>query len=42
MVRGKETISNPSGKEVLKAADTLVITGTHQAVDSAIDFLNNA
>lgn len=42
MVRGKDTISNPSGKEVLQAADTLVITGTHQAVDSAIDFLNNA
>lgn len=42
IVRGKKTISNPSGKEVLKEADTLVLTGTHQAVDSAMALLNSA
>ncbi len=40
IVRRSTTISNPPGKEVISAADTLVITGTHQAVDKAIDFLN--
>lgn len=40
IVRGGKTISNPSGKEILKAADTLVIYGTHQSVDKAIEKLS--
>jgi CPA2 family monovalent cation:H+ antiporter-2 len=40
IVRGGETISNPSGKEILNAADTLVIYGTHQSVDKAIEKLS--
>lgn len=40
IVRSGKTISNPSGKEILKAADTLVIYGTHQSVDKAIDKLS--
>lgn len=40
IVRNGQTISNPSGKEVLKANDTLVINGTHQSVDRAIEILN--
>jgi CPA2 family monovalent cation:H+ antiporter-2 len=41
IVRNGQTISNPSGKEIIKANDTLVIYGTHQSVDKAIEILNN-
>lgn len=41
IVRNGQTISNPSGSEVLKAHDTLVITGTHQAVDDAFEYLSS-
>lgn len=40
IVRNGQTISNPSGKDILKANDTLVIYGTHQSVDKAIEILN--
>ena len=40
IVRNGKTISNPSAKEIIKAADTLVIYGTHLSVDQAIDVLN--
>jgi len=40
IVRNGQTISNPSGKDILKANDTLVIYGTHQSVDRAIEILN--
>ncbi|QQS35635.1 MAG: cation:proton antiporter [Ignavibacteriales bacterium] len=40
IVRGSKTISSPSGKETLQSADTLVITGSHQAVDKAIELLS--
>ena len=41
IVREGKTISNPSAKEVIKSADTLVIYGTHLSVDKAIDVLNS-
>ena len=41
IVREKQTITNPSGKEIIKAHDTLVITGNHKAVDGAIEYLNS-
>lgn len=37
IVREGKTISNPSAKEIIKAANTLVIYGTHLSVDQAID-----
>jgi len=40
IVREGKTISNPSAKEKILAADTLVIYGTHLSVDKAIDVLN--
>jgi CPA2 family monovalent cation:H+ antiporter-2 len=40
IVRNGKTISNPSAKEIIKAADTLVIYGTHLSVDKAIEVLN--
>lgn len=40
MVRNGATISNPSGKEKIQSGDTLVITGTHNAVDKAFDYLD--
>jgi len=40
IVRNGKTISNPSAKEIIFAADTLVIYGTHLSVDQAIDVLN--
>ena len=40
IVREGKTISNPSAKEIIKAADTLVIYGTHLSVDQAIDLLD--
>ena len=41
IVREKQTVTNPSGKEIIKAHDTLVITGSHKAVDDAIEYLNS-
>lgn len=41
IVRNGQTISNPSGKDILKVNDTLVIYGTHQSVDRAIEILNS-
>lgn len=40
IVRDGKTISNPSAKEIINAADTLVIYGTHLSVDQAIDLLD--
>ncbi|MDP2363062.1 MAG: NAD-binding protein, partial [Ignavibacteria bacterium] len=40
IVRDGKTISNPSAKEIIKSADTLVIYGTHLSVDQAIDVLD--
>ncbi len=40
IVRDGKTISNPSGKEKLFANDTIVITGTHQSVDKAFEYLS--
>jgi CPA2 family monovalent cation:H+ antiporter-2 len=40
VVRNGKTISNPSGREKLLPNDTIVITGTHQAVDKAFDLLS--
>jgi len=40
IVRGKGTLTNPSGNEVIKVGDTLVITGNHQSVDRAFQLLN--
>jgi CPA2 family monovalent cation:H+ antiporter-2 len=40
IVRDGKTISNPSAKEMILAADTLVIYGTHLSVDKAIEVLN--
>ena len=41
IVREKLTITNPSGKEIIRAHDTLVITGNHKAVNEAIEYLNS-
>jgi CPA2 family monovalent cation:H+ antiporter-2 len=40
IVRDGKTISNPSAKEIIQAADTMVIYGTHLSVDQAIDMLD--
>ena len=40
IVRDGKTISNPSAKETIQAADTMVIYGTHLSVDQAIDLLD--
>jgi CPA2 family monovalent cation:H+ antiporter-2 len=40
IVRKGTTITAPSAKEILELGDTLVITGTHKAVDKAFDLLN--
>ncbi|HMN23078.1 MAG: cation:proton antiporter [Ignavibacteriaceae bacterium] len=40
IVRNGKTISNPSAKEMILTADTLVIYGTHLSVDKAINVLN--
>ena len=39
IIREGKTISNPASSEKLISGDTLVITGTHKAVDSAFNFL---
>jgi TrkA domain protein len=40
IVRKGITISTPAAKEILRPGDTLVITGTHQAVDLAFNLLS--
>ena len=40
IVRKGTTITAPSAKEFIETGDTLVITGTHKAVDKAFDLLN--
>lgn len=40
IVRKGTTISTPAAKEILQPGDTLVITGTHQAVDLAFNLLS--
>ena len=40
IVRDGKTITNPSGSEILFLHDTIVITGTHQAVDDAFEYLS--
>lgn len=40
IVRKGATITTPSAKDILEAGDTLVITGTHKAVDLAFDSLS--
>jgi CPA2 family monovalent cation:H+ antiporter-2 len=40
IVRDGKTISNPSAKEIIQVADTMVIYGTHLSVDQAIDLLD--
>jgi len=40
IVRDGKTISNPSGKDILKPNDTIVITGTHASVDKAFEYLS--
>jgi len=40
IIREGKTISNPSASEKLLSGDTLVITGTHKAVDSAFNLLS--
>lgn len=40
IVRNGKTITNPSGSETIYSNDTLVITGTHQAVDDAFEYLS--
>jgi CPA2 family monovalent cation:H+ antiporter-2 len=40
IVRNGKTISNPSAKEIIKPADTLVIYGTHLSVDKAVELLD--
>ena len=40
IVRKGTTITTPTAKEILQSGDTLVITGTHKAVDDAFDLLS--
>jgi CPA2 family monovalent cation:H+ antiporter-2 len=40
IVRKGTTITTPTAKEILQVGDTLVITGTHKAVDDAFDLLS--
>ena len=40
IVRKGSTISTPSAEDVLRPNDTIVITGTHQAVDKAFELLS--
>lgn len=41
IIRNDKTISNPSGSEIITGGDSIVITGTHQAVDDAIELLDS-
>lgn len=40
IVRNGNMISNPSGKDILMAGDTIILYGTHKSVDRAIELLN--
>jgi CPA2 family monovalent cation:H+ antiporter-2 len=40
IVREGTTISTPSAQDIIKPSDTIVITGTHQAVDKAFALLS--
>jgi K+/H+ antiporter YhaU regulatory subunit KhtT len=40
IVRNGNMISNPSGKDILLAGDTIILYGTHKSVDNAIELLN--
>ena len=40
IVRKGTTITNPTARDILQVGDTLVITGTHKAVDDAFDLLS--
>ena len=40
IVRKGTTITNPTARDILQVGDTLVITGTHKAVDEAFDLLS--
>lgn len=40
IVRDGNMISNPSGKDILMAGDTIILYGTHKSVDRAIELLN--
>jgi CPA2 family monovalent cation:H+ antiporter-2 len=40
IVRAGTTISTPSAQDIIKPNDTIVITGTHQAVDKAFEVLS--
>ncbi|HSP87595.1 MAG TPA: cation:proton antiporter [Ignavibacteriaceae bacterium] len=40
IVRDGKIISNPSGKDMIFANDTIVITGTHKSVDKAFEYLS--
>ena len=40
IVRKGITITNPTARDILQVGDTLVITGTHKAVDDAFDLLS--
>jgi len=41
IVRKGTTITTPTAKDILQAGDTIVITGTHKAVDDAFDLLSS-
>lgn len=41
IVRNGKTITNPSGSETINLHDTIVITGTHLAVDEAFEYLSS-
>jgi CPA2 family monovalent cation:H+ antiporter-2 len=41
IVRKGTTIITPTAKDILQAGDTLVITGSHKAVDEAFDLLSS-
>jgi monovalent cation:H+ antiporter-2, CPA2 family len=41
IVRKGTTITTPTAKDILQVGDTLVITGTHKAVDDAYDLLSS-
>jgi len=40
IVRNGNMLSNPSGKVILSAGDTIILYGTHKSVDRAIEFLS--
>ncbi|MCU7496840.1 MAG: hypothetical protein HF314_14760 [Ignavibacteria bacterium] len=39
--REDRTIANPSGEEIIKSGDSLILYGTHMSVDKAINLLNS-